>query len=511
MLDIMIQFTACCRSYGLRVSTSEVLDCIRHLTLINPLDEREFKTVLLSNYAKSRRDQSRFNSLYDLFFHGITDINPENSFTHLSSTFNKIIDLVEKKQDNDLTENALTDNTSINHASTYNDATDNAPTDNAPTDNAPTDNAPTDKDLTQKALTEFMRGKPAEFLNLIHKLNIMSVKQQKFFKSNMDQLSAKLGIMLAINQMRQRIMTLTGSHFDNLDQESIKLVNRHFANMLDHAYALLTDEPRENNDSLVEKKSQISATSEIGQKPFSSLSSFEVAKVMEVIEIFARKLKDQASRRFRIKKRGAIDIKKTLRHSGKYQGVPLDIKFKDKALNKSSIIILCDISGSVWSSARFMLNVLYALQECFSRVKSFVFVAQLAEVTDYFQNTGTNSVNGINTAIDKILNSNIINTSEHTDYGAVFSTFKKEQLHLLNHKTTVIIMGDGRSNYLNPQAHMLAEIREKCRRIIWLNPEPHNTWNSGDSEIFAYKIHCHEIRTCMNLNHLTQFVRELVL
>lgn len=463
MLGIMIEFTACCRSYGMRVSTSEVLDCMQQLTLINPLKEIEFRTVLQSNYAKSRRDQSRFNLLYDLFFHGIKPSISENSFTHLSHTFNEIVDLAEKKQGND---------------------------------------------LTNKALISFIRGKPKDFLDQIYKLNIMPSKQQKFFKSNMDQLSAKLGIMLVINQIRQEITKLVGTHFDQLDQESIKMVNSHFANILDSAHNLLTDEPRENNDSLVEIKSSFPAASELGQKPFSSLSIIEIKKVMEVIELLARKLKDQSSRRFRIKKRGSIDIKKTLRNSAKYQGVPLDIRFKDKPLNKSALIILCDISGSVWSSARFMINILYALQECFTQVKSFIFVAELAEVTDYFKQGDLSSINA---AIEKIVNNRIINTNVHTDYGAVLDSFKRDYINLLNHKTTVIIMGDGRSNYLNPQAHILGEIRERCRRIIWLTPEPFSTWNSGDSEIFAYKPHCHEIRTCMNLNHLTQFVRELVL
>ncbi|MBF0378341.1 MAG: VWA domain-containing protein [Desulfamplus sp.] len=493
MLDTIIEFTTCCRSYGLRVSTSEVLDSIRHLSLINPLDEKEFRTVLQSNYAKSRRDQSRFNSLYDLFFHGVKPVNSENTFTHLAGTFNKIMDIVEKNQDNNYVdiepENQIdgVDNININSKKSS---------------------------TATKTLIEFMRGRPSEFLNMIHKLNIMAVRQQKFFKSNMDQLSSKLGIMLSINQIRGKISQLIGTNFDNLDQESMKILNKHFNTILDNAYNLLTYEPRENNETLLEIKHRISNVENIGQRSFSSLSEIQIAEVMDVIELFARKLKDQASRRFSIKKRGNIDIKKTLRNSGKYQGVPLDIKFKDKPLNKSSLVVLCDISGSVWSSARFMLNVLYALQECFTQVRSFVFVAQLVEITNYFQNSdfsSNNSRNRLNRAIDSILNSNIINTSEHTDYGAALKTFKNRYQHILNHKTTVIIMGDGRSNYLNPQAHILGEIREKCRRVIWLNPEPHNTWSSGDSEIFAYKPHCHEIRTCMNLNHLTQFVRELVL
>ncbi len=466
MLDTMIEFTNCCRLYGLRVSTSEVLDSIRHLAIINIMDEKEFQTVIRSNYAKSRRDQSRFNSLYDLFFHGKEAVNSEDSFTHLAGTFNKIIDMVEKNGENE---------------------------------------------PIKQALSEFIRGRPAQFLADVHKLNIMAVREQKFFKSNMDQLSAKLNIMLAINQMRQNIAELIGSNFDNLDKASIKIVNHYFDKILSKAHSLLTDEPREINYSLVERKSTILSTNELRQRPFSSLSDRETKEVIEVIELFVKKLKDQASRRFRIKKRGVIDIKKTLRTSGKYQGVPLEIKFKDRMLNKSSLIVLCDISGSVWSSARFMLNVLYALQECFSKVRSFVFVAELVEVTKYFEKIGEDRLNTVNLAIETILNKNIININEHTDYGSAFSSFKKRYLNILNHKTTVIIMGDGRSNYLNPQAHILGQIRERCRRIIWLNPEPCNTWRSGDSEIFAYKSHCHEIRTCMNLNHLTEFIKELVL
>lgn len=152
-----------------------------------------------------------------------------------------------------------------------------------------------------------------------------------------------------------------------------------------------------------------------------------------------------------------------------------------------------------------MLNILYSLQECFNRIRSYVFVAEVAEVTDAFKRKD------VNKAIEEILTNNQINISAPTDYGAILNTFKRKHIHLLNHKTTLIVMGDARSNYLNPQAHILGELREKCRRIIWLTPESHNTWNTGDSEIYAYKSHCHELRTCMNLNHLTQFTRELVL
>ncbi|SLM27978.1 conserved hypothetical protein [Desulfamplus magnetovallimortis] len=485
MLQTIINFTSCCRSYGLKVSTSEVIDCIAQINLTDPLDEQTFKTILQANFAKSRREQSRFTYIYNLFFHAIQcekeipkpdDILIHNSEkknthpSHLPDILSEFMDFLEESQ----AEGFSTE---------------------------------------ERQLLEFIQGKPSSFLETIHNLNTKSVKQQKFFKSNMDQLSGKLGIMLLINQMRQKIMHLAGGNFDNSDKKSIsikgeketKYLISQINGRLDNAYSLLTEEPRENNDSIMEKKARINSLGMLEEKPFSSLTPLEINKVKERMDGLARKLKDQAGRRFAVKNKGRMDIKKTLRHAGKYQGVPVKIIFKNKPLNRANLIVLCDISGSVWSSARFMLAILYSLKECFQNIRSYIFVAEITEITDFLTH------DDVNEAIEKMLKEIPINTNAPTDYGATLSTFKKDFSHLINQKSTLIIMGDGRSNYLNPQAHILGELREKCRRIIWLTPEAYNTWNKGDCELSAYRPHCHELRTCMNLDHLTQFIQELVL
>jgi uncharacterized protein with von Willebrand factor type A (vWA) domain len=174
-------------------------------------------------------------------------------------------------------------------------------------------------------------------------------------------------------------------------------------------------------------------------------------------------------------------------------------------LRKGKIVTLCDISGSVWSAARFMLNILFSLQDCFSRVRSYVFVSGVCDVTDIFDK------NEINKAIDKIMSEADIEYDVPTDYGATFSEFKTKHMHELNSKTTLIIIGDARSNYMNPHAEILEEMRAKCKRIIWLNPEPLNTWDTGDSEMYTYKAHVNEVRPCQNLNQLFDFIEDLVL
>jgi len=149
--------------------------------------------------------------------------------------------------------------------------------------------------------------------------------------------------------------------------------------------------------------------------------------------------------------------------------------------------------------------MLYSLQECFTKVRSFIFIAGLCEVTALFE------AYDINPAIEKVMREADIEYGASTDYGYTLRKFKSGYMDSLNKKTTLIIIGDGRSNYSNPEEGILDEMREKCRRIIWLNPESLPFWYSGDSEMRTYQAYCHEVRPCQNLNQLTEFIKKLVL
>ncbi len=461
MLNILTGFAACCRAFDLRVSTGEVIDAARHLGLVNLADPVEFRLVLRANFVKSRRDQARFDYIFDLFFNraGESEDNaPDSETEHIVALLDQ-----ELRQRNDQDSS--------------------------------------DQDPMEQALVDFLNNDPLNLIDRLHQMHTMEEPAQRFFKSNMGQLSNKLSIMLQINALKSRIDTLVDQTYQGRDAASLK---KTFTNRLDRALDLVTREPGEINN--LKEQAAVSAPSNdlVSEKPLANLTPLEVSQMEAVIERLVRKLKDRASRRFAVKNRGAIDIKKTLRNSGKYQGVPLDIVFKNKPPRKSSIVAICDVSGSVWSGARFMLTLLYSLHECFYRVKSFVFVADLVEVTDLFDSLP------INHAIDRALGQETINRDLPTDYGTMLQTFRQGHMKDLNQKTTLIILGDGRSNFLNPQANILAQMREHCRRIIWLTPEHARTWTTGDCEIMAFKAHCHEIKTVMNLNHLMDFIRELV-
>ena len=152
-----------------------------------------------------------------------------------------------------------------------------------------------------------------------------------------------------------------------------------------------------------------------------------------------------------------------------------------------------------------MLNMLYSLQECFTQVRTFIFVAGVEEVSEVFKQ------HAVNPAIDKILKAADLDYNAATDYGRTLREFRRDYLDILTRQTTLILIGDGRCNYTHPEEGILAEMRARCRRLIWLNPEARPFWYSGDSEMRVFEAVCDEVRPCQNLNQLLDFITSLVL
>jgi uncharacterized protein with von Willebrand factor type A (vWA) domain len=264
--------------------------------------------------------------------------------------------------------------------------------------------------------------------------------------------------------------------------------------------------PVEHHATMGERKrSYRHVVDELGEVHFASLTPREVEAMREAIEQLVRRLKDRISRRRAARRRGALDVKKTLRRAAAFQGVPLEVFYRRRPPRKAKIVTLCDVSGSVWSAARFMLNMLYSLQECFAQVRSFIFVAGVEEVSEIFKRYA------VNPAIDKILKEARIDYNAATDYGRSLTNFRQDFMEILNRQTTLIIIGDGRCNYTRPEDRILAEMRLRSRRLIWLNPEARQFWYSGDSEMRVFEAVCDEARPCQNLNQLLEFITSLVL
>jgi uncharacterized protein with von Willebrand factor type A (vWA) domain len=220
-----------------------------------------------------------------------------------------------------------------------------------------------------------------------------------------------------------------------------------------------------------------------------------------IIQKMVKRLKDLHSRRRTTHKRGALDLKKTLRANVAYQGLLFVPQWKDKKIDRPDIVALCDVSRSVETVARFMLLFLYSLNELVAKIRSFIFCSNLVDVSHVFE------AYPVEEAVERLhrgLGVGIRMGS--TDYGQAFHDFKDKWLDKVTNRTTVIILGDARNNYGDPQTGILRLIHERSKRLIWLNPEPPGFYGTGDSEMKRYLPYCSFVRKCSTVSHLERVV-----
>jgi uncharacterized protein len=238
---------------------------------------------------------------------------------------------------------------------------------------------------------------------------------------------------------------------------------------------------------------------------FLTASTGQLIALRDVLAPLARKLAARVSQRRRHHLRGGIDFRRTIRSSLSNGGIPLDVHFRRPRPHKPELVVLADISGSVSAFAAFTLQLTYALRSQFVRVRSFVFVDGIDEATDL-----------MSSATDILQVASEINSrglgvwlDGRSDYGNAFATFLDQHGAELRQRTTVLVLGDARSNYHAPRADALAKISRRAGHVFWLNPEPRASWNSGDSVIGQYAASCEGVFECRNLRHLRSFVDHL--
>jgi uncharacterized protein with von Willebrand factor type A (vWA) domain len=180
-------------------------------------------------------------------------------------------------------------------------------------------------------------------------------------------------------------------------------------------------------------------------------------------------------------------------------------QFKYPRPSKPELMVIADISGSVAAFARFTLMLVYAISGQFSKVRSFVFIDGLDEVTDYFKSTEdiSEAIHRVNTEAD------VVWVDGHSDYGHAFEVFWNKYGKDITPKTTVLLLGDARNNYHASQSWVVKEIQQKARHVYWLNPEPKSYWNTGDSIVGEYGTFTDGVYECRNLRQLEGFVEKL--
>jgi len=228
-----------------------------------------------------------------------------------------------------------------------------------------------------------------------------------------------------------------------------------------------------------------------------------IEELRPVITPMSRKLTDRLARHSH--RNGALDIRRTVRRSMSVGGTPIEPVFRRPRLAKPELYVLADISGSVATFAAFALQLTYALRSEFSRVRSFVFMDGLDEVTSILAESDT-----IVGATQRINADGLgVWLNGHSDYGNALDTFWQRFGEQINSRSIVLILGDARTNYHATRAGIVGDIRRRAADVFWLNPESKTMWDTGDSIIGRYREHCSGVFECRNLKQLGAFVEQL--
>ena len=236
---------------------------------------------------------------------------------------------------------------------------------------------------------------------------------------------------------------------------------------------------------------------------FLQASSDELAEIRRTVSVLARRLAARLAYKHHRSNRGRLDFRKTIRASLSTGGVPAAPKFKHR-VHKPEIVVLCDVSGSVAAFSRFALALLYSLSQYFNKVRSFAFIDGLDEVTPFFDGAD------LEVAVTRIRSeAKVVWLDGHSDYGHCLREFIETYPDALTPRTTVLLLGDVRSNFRGPEIWALKEIKQRSRRLYLLNPEPYRHWDSGDSIVSVYEPVCDGVFECRNLKQLGQFIERI--
>ena len=466
----IVEFTNLLRKAGVRVSVAEGIDAFMALDELS-LDDRElFKDALRCSMVKHSDDIPTYDRLFDLFWSGFHDTLREElaqAMAGLGGDFDldKLMDQVreflENMGDVDLSQLAIAMLT--------------------------VDASQLEQLIQQAAEESGVQG-------------IRNMLQIGFFSRR---ILEQMGLEGAGTDFRELIEQLreAGMGDDELArfeglmramQEAVRRSVRQFAER---------ELDKQNHDYLERFRRE-----SLQEKSFYNLTEEDMRRMNEVVERLAQKLKNIISIRRKRERRGKFDLKTTMRRNMRNGGVPFELIFKHRRKERPKLVILCDISSSVSNVSRFMLQFVYSLQEAFTKIRSFVFVAELGEVTQTFRDRE------IYSAIDSALDGgDVINPYTRSNFGMAFHVFWRDFLAAVDNRTTVVVIGDARNNYNDPRVWCLREIQKKAKNLIWINPESPGAWGFGDSVMDRYLPYCDVAEECRNLRQLARMVDRLVI
>ena len=446
MVDFLRDFIHILRSSDLRVSTSESIDAMNVVSEIGIEDRSLLKHSLSFSLAKTLREKEIFNECFDNFF--------EENYMNLSEDK---LPQKNNEKDSEISDLGVLDKNENSLEELYNNS---------------------DRTSLMTAMALAAREANLQDIRLFTQVGMFT---RKIFD--------EMGLEKLNNDIFQ------ASREGNIKrEEDLKNIREN-----------LRLEIREYIENQVKLRTS-NAGKQLREDALSQMRLTQADKsdykiMSGIIKKMARRLISVHSRRKRKSQRGLLDIRSTIRANQEYDGILFETVWKKTKVDRPKIVALCDVSGSVANVSRFFLMFLHSLTEILPNVRTFAFSNKAGEVTDLFENKD------IEVAAAETL---LLNGGGSTDYGQAFVDLEGLLENNIDRKTTVIILGDARSNYGDPRCDVLKTIQEKSKRILFLNPEPKSVWGTGDSEMLRFVPYCSKSKVCSSLFDLERVVDDML-
>ena len=461
MDERILEFIGDLRRAELRISPSEAMDALAASAEVGFGDRETFKATLSATLIKEARDEATFERIFNLYFLDLQALG-EGLQKALGPEDPKVQELLDRLL--------------------------------------------AEEDMELDDLTELlMRGEGSEMEMAIRSGGQNAGLERLMYFLQVGYFSRKISDKFdwsVIERDIERIMKMLEAR--GLDPGQIARIRNYLELRLEAFNRMIRQHVQRELERRAYRQGEKLTREVLSDKPLFALTPDEVAQMKSVVARLARRIKDALALRQRQEERGRIDSRKTIRKSLQYGGIPMELFLKRRHREKPKLITICDVSDSVRNASRFMLQLVWSLQECFSRMRSYVFVSEIAEVTQAFKSYP------VERAIEWALKAAPVDYHCRSDFGFAFSRFANTELESLDRKTTILILGDARNNYNDHQAWALRLIRERVKGIIWLNPEGQWGWGIGDSVMPMYAPSCDLVKECRTIGQLAEVVDGLV-
>ncbi|KGI70137.1 VWA domain-containing protein [Mycolicibacterium rufum] len=282
------------------------------------------------------------------------------------------------------------------------------------------------------------------------------------------------------------------------DESDAAALRKRLAGVLENLPAAL----KRHLEALLALETAIVETRERREARVDRIAETERADLEDSLRRLARTLHGALTHRRRVAAAGRVDSGQTMRRNMRFDGVPFMPVTVRRAEDRPRLVVLADVSLSVRATSRFTLHLVHGLQDLFTQVRSFVFVADVAETTEMFRDHPSERALGL------IFGGDVIDISANSDYGSVFGEFLAEHSSAITRRTTVLVLGDGRTNARDPNLAAFEEITRRARETVWLTPEPRYSWGLGSCDLPAYAEYCDRVRVVADLSGLETAAHE---